>query len=99
MRDLRTAGATDASFVVQAAILVAKGHPIPALDVLPQTAVADWLEAPRRLVAATASQQLGRHRDVEALLAPLRRDAANSPTRPSVSCITALPNHADSRTG
>lgn len=71
MRDLRTAGATDASFVVQAAILVAKGHPIPALDVLPQTAVADWLEAPRRLVAATASQQLGRHRDVEALLAPL----------------------------
>jgi tetratricopeptide (TPR) repeat protein len=71
MRDLRAAGATDASLVVQAAILVAKGHPIPALDVLSQGVSSAWLDRPRRLVAATASQQLGRHRDVESLLTPL----------------------------
>lgn len=71
MRDLRAVGATDAALVVQSAILVAKGHPIPALDVLPQAASSEWLDVARRLVAATASQQLGRHRDVEALLAPL----------------------------
>ena len=71
MRDLRAAGATDASLVVQSAILVAKGHPIPALDVLSQVASSAWLDPPRRLVAATACQQLGRHRDVESLLTPV----------------------------
>jgi len=71
IRELRSAGAADEARVVQAAILVAKGHAVPALDALPRDTVAEWLDRPRRLVAATAAQQLGRHRDVQELLAPV----------------------------
>lgn len=68
---LRARGASDAALVVQAAILVTKGHALPALRSLTGVVGPPWLEAPRRLVAATAAQRLGRHRDVESLLAPL----------------------------
>jgi len=68
--DLRAAGAANAARVVQGAILVTKGHALPALQSLAAAGPA-WLDAPRRLVAATAAQRLGRHADVEALLVPL----------------------------
>lgn len=69
--DLRTAGAGDAARVVQGAILVTKGHALPALRSLEAAGGPAWLDPPRRLVAATAAQRLGRHADVEALLVPL----------------------------
>lgn len=68
---LRAAGAGEAARVVQGAILVTKGHPLPALRSLAAAEGPAWLDAPRRLVAATAAQRLGRHADVEALLVPL----------------------------
>lgn len=68
---LRAAGAGEAARVVQGAILVTKGHALPALRSLATAEGPAWLDAARRLVAATAAQRLGRHADVEALLVPL----------------------------
>ena len=68
---LRSRGLDPEAAVVQAAILLGKGFPQPAIDTLAEVPESGPLDASRRLLLAEAFRRLGRHRDVAVLLLPL----------------------------